>query len=221
MTILHIFYIPTIFLLGLVFGTLINKKGANISNSIEESIPKKQFQTKTSKTQFIQTFLIFLLVFIATHMFELPWSSKAISHLIGDLEIFDKSPVFSSTEVYKRLSLFPDEALIAYKRFTYTMDIIFPLSLFTFLFTFTRFVSQRITIPNLLKTVLVGLPFFWFAFDLIENAVIFNILSKFPIPIEFLAGSLGFITAIKFGLLLLSIFTPSFLFIFIQKSEAN
>lgn len=221
MTIQHIFYIPTIFLLGFVFGTLVNKKEAITSNSIEKSSQKNLFKTKTSKNKLIQTFLIFLLVFIATHMFELPWSSKAISHLIGDLKIFDKRPVFSSAEVYKKLSLFSEEALITYKRFTYTIDIIFPLSLFIFLFTFARFISQRITIPNYIATVLIGLPFFWFAFDLIENAVIFNILSKFPTQSEFLAGSLGFITVIKFGLLLLSIFTPSLLFIFIQKSEED
>jgi hypothetical protein len=106
---------------------------------------------------------------------------------------------------------------MAYKRFTYTIDILFPLSLLLFLFTFARFVSQRITIPKYLVNVLIGLPFFWFAFDLLENAVIFNILTKFPSQNEFLGGSLGIITAIKFGLLLLSIFTPSLLFIFAKK----
>lgn len=219
MTLQHIFYIPTIFLFGFIFGTLASKKNASISNSIEESSQKNLFPTiKISNNKLIQTFLVFLLVFIATHMFELPWSSKAISHLIGDLEIFDKKPVFSSAEVYKRVSQFSNEALIVYKRFTYTIDILFPLSLFTFLFTFARFVTQRIIIPKFLATVLAGLPFFWFAFDLIENAVIFTILSKFPTQSEFLAGSLGFITVIKFGLLLLSIFMPSLLFIIKQKS---
>src|SRR5690606_23314820 len=130
MTIQNIFHIQTIYLLEFVYGTLLNNKEAITSNSIVKSSQKIIFKTKTSKNKLIQTFLIFLLVFIATHMFELPWSTKTISHLIGDFEIFDKRPVFSSAEVYKKLSLFSDEALITYKRFTYTIDIIFPLSLF-------------------------------------------------------------------------------------------
>ena len=208
MTIQHIFYIPTIFLIGFIFGTMIN----NATTSQND-----QLQYKTSKKRLFQTFLIFLLVFVVTHIFEIPWGSKAVSQLLGGIEIFDKKPVFSSTAIYERISLFPAEGLMAYKRFTYTIDVLFPLSFLLFLFTFARFVSQRIIIPKYLVNILIGLPFFWFAFDLLENAVIFTILTKFPSQNAVLGGSLGIITAIKFGLLLLSIFTPSLLFIFAKK----
>lgn len=179
----------------------------------------KNLPHRASKNRLIQTFLAFLLIFMATHMFELPWSSKAISRLIGEAEIFDKRPVFSSAEVYQTLSLFSDEALMAYKRFTYTVDLVFPLSLFVFLFTFARFVAQRITISGYLAKILVGLPIFWLASDLIENAAVFAILSEFPSQMSFLAGSLGFITIAKFGLLLFSILTPSLLLM--QKYRAD
>ena len=212
MTIQHIFYIPTIFLLGFVFGTMTNKVTQSQNN---------QLLYKTSNKKLFQTFLIFLLVFVVTHIFEIPWGSKAVSQLLGGIEIFDKSPVFSSDAVYERVRLFPEEGLMAYKRFTYTIDLIFPISFLIFLSTFARFVSQRITIPKYLAKVLIRLSFFWIAFDMLENAVIFNILTKFPSQNEFLGSSLGFITVLKFGLLMLSILMPSLLFIFANKREIN
>lgn len=212
MTIQHIFYIPTIFLLGFIFGTMTNKV---------TQIQNNQLLYKTSKKKLFQTFLIFLLVFIVTHIFEIPWGSKAVSQLLGGIEIFDKSPVFSSDAVYERVRLFPAEGLMAYKRFTYTIDVLFPISFLVFLSTFARYVSQRITIPKYLAKVLIRLSFLWFAFDMLENVVVFNILTKFPSQNEFLGSSLGFITLLKFGLLLLSILMPSLLFLFANKREIN
>ncbi len=212
MTIQHIFYIPTIFLLGFVFGTMTNKVTESQNN---------QLLYKTSRRKLLQTFLVFLLVFVITHIFEIPWGSKAVSQLLGGIEIFDKSPVFSSDAVYERISLFPAEGLMAYKRFTYTIDVIFPISFFVFLFTFSRFVFQRVTIPKYLENVLINIPIFWFVSDLLENAVIFNILTKFPSQNEFLGSSLGFISVIKFGLLMLSILVPSLLLLFAKKRLMN
>lgn len=219
MPIQHIFYIPAIFLLGLVFGIMINerRRGIIAKNSATATSDNDQLHHETSGNRLLQTFIIFLLMFVVTHMFEIPWGSKAVKQLLGGLEIFDKRPIFSSTEIYTKISQYPVEGLIAYKRFTYTVDIIFPLSFFAFLLTLARFVSQRITIPKYAVNVLIGLPIFWFASDLVENAVIFSILSKFPSQSEILASSLGYITTTKFGLLLLSLFIPSLLFIFSKK----
>lgn len=219
MTIQHILYLPTIFVFGLVFGIMFNEKRRGIiaDDSLVSSRQDDPVQRRTSGSKLFQFFIIFLLVFVVTHMFEIPWGSKAVSQLLGEVEIFDKRPVFSSIEVYKRISQFPVEGLTAYKQFTYTIDIIFPLSFFAFLITLARFVSQRITIPKYLENFLIGLPFFWFASDLIENAVIFSLLFNYPSQSIFLASSLGYITAMKFGLLLFSIFTPSLLIIFARK----
>lgn len=219
MTMLHILYIPTIFLLGLIFGIMVNEKRQGIidMDSMKTANQNSRFQHKTSGNRLFHTFLVFLLVFLITHMFEIPWGSKAVSQLLGGLEIFDRSPVFSDTEVYMRINQFPTEGLLAYKRFTYTTDIIFPLSFFVFLLTLAGYVSQRITIPKYLMNALISLPIFWFLFDMIENAVIFSLLSIFPSQNKALANSLGAITSLKFGLLLLAIFAPSLLFIFSKK----
>lgn len=214
MTVQHILYIPTIFLLGLVLGTMINQRG-RILNSNE------QLQYKTTGKKLLQTFLIFILVFVVTHMFEIPWGVKAVNRLLGGLEIFDRRPLFSGAEVYERIRLFPEDGLLAYKRFTYTVDVLFPAAFFAFLFTFARYVSQRIAVSNYLQSALISLPFAWLIFDLIENTIIFTILSGFPAKYPFLNSSLGFITAIKFGLLFLSIITPSLLILFSKKAVVD
>ena len=50
MTIQHIFYIPTIFLLGFIFGTMTNKVTQSQNN---------QLRYKTSKKRLLQTFLCY------------------------------------------------------------------------------------------------------------------------------------------------------------------
>lgn len=223
MTIQHLFYIPTIFLLGLVFGIMISERRVGIrgATAIATDQSNYQFQYKTSGRKLFLIFLIFLLVFLITHMFEIPWGSKYVSHLLGGQEIFDKKPVFSATEVYTRMDQFSTQGIVAYKGFTYTIDVLFPISFFVFLFTFARFVSQRIILPKYIVTVLISLPFLWFASDMVENAVIFHILSKFPEKSWVFAGWLGYITTIKFGLLLFSILAPSLLFILGKKDSVQ
>lgn len=219
MTAQHIFYIPAIFLLGFVLGILTNDMRRGIIASGPEATINiyDQLQYKVSGKKLFLTFLIFLLVFLITHTFDIPWGVKAVGQKLGGLPLFDRQPVFSSTEVYDRVKLFPAEGLLAYKRFTYTTDILFPVSFIFFLFTFARFVAERTTTHNYLAKILIALPFSWFAFDLLENTMLFSILSKFPNQSDLLGSSLGLVTAIKFGLLLLSILTPSLLIIFGNK----
>ena len=221
MTFQHIFYIPVIFLLGTVFGTMISEINQKKSIIKSKDLINQNLvtQPKTSKKIVLQTFLIFILIFIITHFFEIPYGSKTVSRILGGIEIFDKSPVFTSTAVYDRMNLFSAVGIEVYKRFTYTIDILFPLSFFAFLLTYAKFVRQRIKIQNYISKLLVWLPFLWFAFDLIENTILFSILTTFPNKINILSSSLGFITVIKFGLLLLSIVVPSVIYIFFKKTK--
>lgn len=217
MTTQHLLYIPTIFLLGFVFGTLANEKKSR-SGSMPAMSSDNLVPYKISAKKLSLTFLIFLLVFVITHVFDIPWGVKYVSQKLGGLNVFDKHPVFSGTEVYERIKLFPKEGVLAYKRFTYTVDILFPFSFFIFLFTYARFVYERKILSKYLAIILIGLPVVWFALDLIENTVIFSVLSVLPGQFHFLTGSLGFITAAKFSLLLLSILTPSLLLIFAKQN---
>jgi hypothetical protein len=203
MTSAHILYIPTIFLLGFLTGSLAGKGFNNSNNPANESgIPGKVL---------LGSFVIFAIVFIGTHFFDIPRSSKAVAKALNGLEIFDKKPAYTSAEVYSRIELFPENGRVLYQEFTYTIDILFPITLFAFLFLLSRFVIKRVTMCRSAQIILMAVPVLWLSMDFIENAVIFTLLDKFPVKDYVLAGSLGYITITKFSLLLLSILAPTLL----------
>jgi hypothetical protein len=208
MTSAHILYIPIIFLLGFLTGTLITRK-ADQSNS-----------STISGKLVVGAFVIFMIAFIGTHFFPIPRSSKAVSIALNGREIFDKKPSYSAEEVFARISHFPEAGIELYKSFTYTIDVLFPLTLLAFLFLLSRFIVDQSPAPKPLKIVASLLPIVWFAIDMVENSVIYQILNRWPEPHNFLAGSLGYITITKFTLLLLSILTPV-LIILLRKKFAT
>jgi hypothetical protein len=201
MTSAHILYIPTIFLLGFLSGSLAGKGFNSSDNPANES--------RITGKVLLGSFVIFAIVFIGTHFFDIPRSSKALTKALNRLEIFDKKPAYTSTEVYSRMELFPENGRLLYQQFTYTIDILFPLTLFVFLFLLSQFVINRITISRTSQIVLMIVPVLWLSMDFIENAIIFNLLNHFPVKNYTLAGSLGYITITKFSLLLLSILAPT------------
>jgi hypothetical protein len=201
MTSAHILYIPTIFLLGFLTGSLAGKGFSNSNNPANES-------GITGKV-LLGSFVIFAIVFSGTHFFDIPRSSKAVSKALNGLEIFDKKPSYTSAEVYSRIELFPENGRLLYQQFTYTIDILFPITLFAFLFLLSRFVIKRINIARTSQIILMAVPVLWLSMDFVENAIIFNLLNNFPVKRHVLAGSLGYITIAKFSLLLLSILAPT------------
>lgn len=207
MTSAHILYIPTIFLLGFLAGNLFNNRAATSASSA----------SPLSGSILLGAFLVFAVVFIGTHFFEIPRSSKAVTVALNGAEIFDKKPSYSSDEVYQRISTFPPSGVYLYKQFTHTIDVLFPVSLFAFLFLLSRFVIQRNRPRKAFKVLITLLPILWFLSDMIENSVIYYLLDEFPIRHDVLAGFLGGITISKFTLLLLSILMPVSLIAFSKK----
>ena len=199
----HILYIPTIFLLGFLGGFLVGK-GSNNSEGTSG-------QSRITSRTLLGSFLIVLIVFVGTHFFEIPRSSKAVTKALNGLEIFDKKPSYTSDEVYSRLAAFPEKGRQLYKEFTYTIDVLFPLTLFTFLFLLARFAIHRNPVSRAIQIFIVALPILWISMDFIENAIIFRLLHKYPVKYDALAGMLGYITIIKFSLLLLTILVPTVL----------
>jgi hypothetical protein len=203
MTTQHVLYIPIVFLLGLVFGTMLPRQATSLSESGDNALKKR----------LLQSFLIFILFFVVTHVFEIPGGAKSVVRHLGGSDLFDRRPSFSASAVYERIQSFSDYGRAAYKRFTYTIDILFPLSFLFFLSTFARYVRSRVFLSKPLARIFIYLPFAWFISDMIENATIFSLLSLFPNQNSFLGNSLGIITAVKFTLLALSILAPSVLLI--------
>lgn len=203
MTSAHILYIPTIFLLGFLTGSLAGKGLGDSNNPANKS--------GITGRVLLGSFVIFAIVFIGTHFFDIPRSSKAVTKALNGLEIFDKKPSYTSAEVYSRIELFPESGRLLYQQFTYTIDILFPITLFAFLFLLSRFAIKRIAIARTSQIVLMAVPILWLSMDFIENAIIFKLLNEFPMKHYVLAGSLGYITITKFSLLLLSILAPTLL----------
>ena len=155
------------------------------------------------------SFVIFAIVFVGTHFFEIPRSSKAVTKALNGLEIFDKKPSYSSDEVYARMEMFPEYGRMLYKQFTYTIDVLFPITLFVFLILLARFTINKFRLSKPLQIGLQIIPVTWISMDFVENAIVFSLLDQYPAKNHFLAGSLGYITLIKFTLLLLSIIAPA------------
>ena len=199
MTSAHILYIPTIFFLGFLAGSLSSNGYSQVSTT-RSGI--------TSRT-LLGSFVIFAIVFAGTHFFEIPRSSKAVAKALNGLEIFDKKPSYSSDEVYTRMETFPEYGRLLYKQFTYTIDVLFPITFFVFLILLARFTINKFRLSKPLQIGLQIIPVTWIGMDFIENAIIFNLLDQYPVKNHFLAGSLGYITLIKFTLLLLSIIAPA------------
>jgi hypothetical protein len=201
MTSAHILYIPTVFMLGILTGMLIKSSG-----KVETNTPSQQ---RVSGLLLLGSLFVFLFAFIGTHFFPIPRSAHAVHHALDGAEIFDKKPSYTSSEVYERINDFPEGGRILYKQFSYTTDILFPITLFCFLILLSIYVSQRAMIPQKLRIILVFIPIMWFSFDMVENAIVYHILDIYPMRKEWLASILGYVTIVKFALLLLSVAIPA------------
>lgn len=200
MTSAHILYIPIVFMLGFLTGMLITQK---------KERPLAESRKTISGKVLLASLIVFLFAFVGTHFFSIPRSAHAVHHALNGAEIFDKKPSYSSTEVYDRISAFPESGIILYKQFTYTTDILFPITLFVFLILLCIYVKQRAALPNKLRLAIALVPITWFCFDLLENFIVFTLLDTFPSRNEILASVLGYVTVLKFTLLLLSISIPA------------
>ncbi|MCV9386017.1 hypothetical protein [Reichenbachiella ulvae] len=206
MTSAHLLYIPIVFSLGLLVGTLLSSNAERSTKSHQK--PDGLFPKGST---LFGSFLIFMAAFVGTHFFEIPRSSKAVSTALNDLEIFDKAPSFSSEEVYSRIASFPLYGMAIYKEFTYTIDVFFPITLLAFLILLSLYVTKRGPISRQFRITLLLIPMIWFVMDMIENYSIYHLLDTFPAKNETLAGMLGYITITKFTLLLLAILIPTIL----------
>lgn len=210
-----------VFLLGFLLGALINHRTSERKAPLTPLPARLSSKGRISTTLLLTTFGLFVFVFIVTHVVDIPWASTSVRNALGGAEIFDKKPSFSTNEVYARLEQFSSEGFAAYKRFTYTIDVLFPATFFVFLFTLAMFVTQQRLLTASVRKVILSLPVVWILMDFIENIIIYHLLSGFPLRDHFLAGILGFVTVTKFGFLLLSILIPSILLAVLRKLPAR
>jgi hypothetical protein len=196
----HFIFIPTIFLVGFLLG----RQAADQSTGL-----------RTRARPLAISFLIVTLVFIVTHILPYFGGVKSITLVTGGLRILDSAPAFSAEEVYGRLEAFGTIGREMYQRFTYTSDVIFPLSFLMFLFFLIRFVLQIYSGRSRLAQILYALPVVWFLSDMIENLIVYLVLDTFSQPLR-IAGVLGYVTVTKFILLGLSLLSPLSVWLYFQ-----
>ena len=184
----HLIFIPTVFLLGLMSGLLLNAR-------------------RSGALPVLLLLGLALGTFSLTHLTELPIGAGAVRSAIGGAPLFDQSPSFSASEVFERIERFGEVGRTAYRLETYSGDVLFPLTLLAFLLTLARFSAGRL-LHRKWTGRLNALPLAWFSADMVENFTIYSLLTGHPSPSAILAQLLGPITAIKLILLAASILGP-------------
>lgn len=199
----HLFFIPFIFFLGFIVGGLVTRERPHNTSTAREG------------RQLLVAGILVLLVFVATHAFAMHGGARHTSDLLGGQAMFDQRPSFNADEVYQRIARFSAAGREAYRKMTYTSDLVFPLALFYFLFRLARYVARSgaprsALSPKFVKFATI-VPVLWLLTDLGENAIVYTLLSRFPERNDALAGMLGFVTDAKFALLVASVVVPAVL----------
>lgn len=184
----HIFYIPSVFILGLVTGAAVSRRQP--SSSREARV-------------LIGSLVLLVVMFAITHVMPLAGGPAALHGALGGVPLFDQSPLFSPAAVVERVAAYGPAGRAAYARFTYTADVVFPLTLLLFLTQLRKHVRR----PNGDRVMGVMAPA-WFLADMMENAMVHTLLTSFPEPHDGIAGILGVVTVLKFGLLALALGWP-------------
>lgn len=149
-----------------------------------------------SKTVVI-AFLLLILVFGVTHIVKFPGSVAYLREVTHGQAMLDMQASFSAQETYQRLEAFGDVGRRMYMRTILTVDFIFPLTVFMFLFLWSRYASDRIGMRPSLGKALVGVTIAYVTLDFLENLFIITMLNSFPRRLEFLGAFIGYLTVGK------------------------
>jgi hypothetical protein len=202
----HIYFVPIVFALGVVLGSLLTRhRMSRLASKRFDEEPGVPPPRTTARSLWFPLG-VFLLLFAVTHVFGTHGGARNVEDALEGQAIFDQRASFSASEVYARVERFGAAGREAYKRMTFTSDLVFPLALLVFLLQLTRYVGERAPgVPSVVKTALWFFPVAWFLADLIENWTVFQLLDQFPVRDDALASRLGALTHVKFGLLLASV----------------
>jgi hypothetical protein len=198
----HFFFVPFVFLLGIVTGSLLARaRLIPETGSAPPDAPAPRVRTRGLVVPLVG----FVLLFVVTHLLGAHGGAKAVEQALGGQRLFDQQASWSTSEVYARVDAFGHAGRAAYAKMTYTQDLLFPLVLFAFLVQLLRFVAERAGLRPDLRRLALLLPTAWVLADLVENATIYRLLTSYPARHDFLAGSLGALTYLKFTLLVASV----------------
>lgn len=163
--------------------------------------------------------LLLLGVFASTHAVKFPGSLAYLMEITQGQKILDMQPSFSENETYQRLAAFGELGRQMYMRTILTIDIVFPLTVFLFLFLWGKFSVERAGLRPLLRNLLLGLSICYVVLDFLENASILAMLFQYPERIEFLGNSIGYLTRGKRFAMLGAMVVPALLLLVAKGSQ--
>lgn len=139
--------------------------------------------------------LVALITVLAIHVGNFPGSVPRVRAESGG-ELFDTKPAKSSHEVLERIGAYGDRGRTEYQFRNMTTDIVLPLSVQPMLFICTR--RWRKSLGNRkLQLTLAAAPLVYLLFDLVENLVVYLLITQYPNSNETFATILPWLTIIK------------------------
>ncbi|MDZ7936844.1 MAG: hypothetical protein U5M53_00620 [Rhodoferax sp.] len=209
MTPTHVFFVPSVFFLGFFVGGVFSRAIGRTQSSNHHDVDKAKTLKAVSAIALGISLVAAISTFAATHMVPLLGGVKALGSALGGQRIFDQHASFTSAEVYARLDAFGPVGREMYQHFTYSADVLFPLTLLAFLFLLAKFVGERTSLGAIIRKAMTAVPIVWFSTDMLENAMVYKLLTQYPKENVFIGDVLGTVTIIKFALLLSSIAIPA------------
>jgi hypothetical protein len=153
-------------------------------------------------------FVLMLAVFGATHLLSYPGSVAHFKAATGGQKILDMQPSVSADETYQRLQAMGEGGRELYLRLILTVDIVFPLAVLLFSFVLARFAAERANLKGWSRAILVALPLVYWGFDLLENASVAAMLLQHPDRVDWLAGTVRYLTKGKRLFMVLAFVVP-------------
>ena len=183
------------------------KNQVRTSTTINTPSAYKHKHTTPGLKAFI-AFLILLFLCIITHIVKFPGSVSYLKEITHGQKTLDLQASFSTAETYQRLEAFGEVGRRLYMRTMLTVDLIFPLSMFIFLFLFSKYTLQKVAMKPVLGESLQALVIGYLTFDFLENVSIFIILNNFPDRLGFLGSYIGYLTVTKRISMMGALFIP-------------
>jgi hypothetical protein len=156
----------------------------------------------------LAAFLLMLAVFGATHLLSFPGSVAHFKAVTGGQKILDMQASVSADETYQRLEAMGEGGRELYLRLILTVDIVFPLAVLLFSFVLARFAAERAKLKGWSRAMLVALPLVYWGFDLLENISVAVMLLQYPHRVDWLAGTIGYLTKSKRLFMVLAFVVP-------------
>jgi hypothetical protein len=153
-------------------------------------------------------FSIALSLLLVTHLLKFPGSVAHLMDITNGQKTLDMQASVSTKETYDRLTAFGEIGRSSYKQTIVTIDIIFPISTFIFLFVLSKYSLQKFSFKRFFRNSVLSLSISYVAFDFLENLSILILLTHFPDRLEFLANNVGYLTLGKKISMTMAFFIP-------------